>query len=714
MRVAPIIVSLSIVLSLQRAYAEADLHDLVTARCQTGSKALEDSLADAKIVAGAAQRDLTLAQEALAQARTAAAQAEQAERVAKAQGAADASHRKVDKAARDASAFHDLCDVPRVDWEKVKGRQFPRQYYAAQFQVDVCGDLLRIKLDDDAGVTIERLCGSPSTHETAGLNVASAGIDLVGGLGGLLEAEAKREVLEYLLSRLGKAFCEFSIPIDVPKAGAADKPEAGLAIVMKVWFANSCNAMLPNGSLEVDAFSFGGLKAAFKADVRLLPQNIARTGQRWLQAHWPNGLYYAVAIGVVAEILFDISQNKKPLEILDDLAGKADAALKGKVTCDLTAKAKITKECVAILGFEIAREAATHAKDRNPPIAAILGDALDRFCTDYGAKGLTQDGTCVVSKDGYEAWHQRLLAIYRAMRQLVDLDKAMASAGDNAFHAEISKRAAPELARALRSCLDAIAAAMEAALPDEKQRISDDMVVLDLGFDVFDAFVGDDLAGLRKALLAILDSKMIKDKSRVKKILRPLTVVVSLATAKDRAEVKDILQDVVSASGSYKLKYGAPAPIIALNGFVGFFVGREIRLHSRNADGTRHDPFREFAPLGPAVPVGVDVSLLSGGEGLKFWKPGDAFHVGITVTAIDPLALTVSTKDTLSAEWKTLFEPGLYVRVGLWRTPFTILAGANYRWGRHSDAMCGSERCYDGAFQIGAFVSADVPLLILR
>ena len=62
--------------------------------------------------------------------------------------------------------------------------------------------------------------------------------------------------------------------------------------------------------------------------------------------------------------------------------------------------------------------------------------------------------------------------------------------------------------------------------------------------------------------------------------------------------------------------------------------------------------------------------------------------------------------DTLSADWKTLFEPGLYVRFGVLHSPLTIAIGANYQWARRSDEMCGRDRCYDGAFQFGALLSS--------
>jgi hypothetical protein len=602
-------------------------------------------------------------------------------------------------------ADNDLC---RIDWTQEKPLQYPPRYYVVVKNVNICPDLTQLKVSDDDKTAVDRLCGQSATHETSGLSPSSIGIDLVLGLGDLLEAEAKDEALEFLLSRLGTTFCHHSITID--KASKA-RPE--LKIDMNVWFAKSCAAMLPNDAVDVDAFNFGALKTAFKEDLNDLPSNIAHVAQGWFAVHWPDGIYYVVALGVVVDIMYDLYQSKKPLEILNELGDRVDNALKGKATCDLTSKSSITKECIVILAFELTRTIANEAA-KKPPIAAMIEDALVKFCKDYGAAGSKDDSKCVISGADYEALHQSLLEVYRAARRLLDLDKALSAMSTDSPRNETSKRSAPEWVRALRQLVDAVGASLKRALPGEQDKIGDDIGLLDIAFDAFDSVVNEDPAALRKALLAALQSKMVNKRLNGDTV-HAITVIVSLATAKDRGEVKDILKDVTAPVGSYKMKYGAARPVIALNGFVGFFVGEEIRLHSRNSDGTHHDAVTDLAPLKLAAPIGLDVSLVSGGACLKFWESGNCYHLGITATAIDPLALAVSTKDdTVSADWKTLFEPGLYVRLGLFHSPFTILAGANYQWSRRSNEMCGGDRCFDGAFQIGAFLTADVPLLVIH
>lgn len=616
-------------------------------------------------------------------------------------------------------AFQELCLSHRIDWARLQGQQYPRQYFLVQYGIDVCADLqlIRVTADIDMQETVAGVCGTQTTRETGATGFAGAGIEIVLGLGDLLQAEARQEALEYLLERIGKRFCRFSFTIDLPepRPDTPAVPDARHVIAMAAWFPNSCAVMLPDGAIDVEAFTFGALKAAFKQDVRALPQNIAVPAQAWIEHHWPGGESYVASVGAAMYVLYDVLQGKTPLEMLNDLGDKADDRLKGKLKCDLTTRSKISKECVLVLGLDLARAAATdYTRDRATPPSRIIGDALDRFCADHGASGLQDGGACAVARDDYEHWHARLLAIYRAIKRLQDLDKTIATMSSEATHDEVSKRVASDLVHAVRHLLDALAAAVADALPEDRVKITEDFALLGLAFDAFDAVVADDPAALGRTLVAVLGSKMGR-KRLPPELVHALTVVVSLATARDREEVKSILKDVTAPVGTYRRKYGAESPIISINGFVGFLVGQELRLNSRGPDGTPRDAVTAAAPFKLAAPVGVDFSLASGGGCFAFWRPGTCNHVGIIATLIDPLALAVSTKDdTVSADWKTLFEPGVYVRFGVLHSPFTIAIGANYQWARRSDELCGRDRCYDGAFQFGALLSADVPLFVLR
>src|SRR5678816_2899782 len=174
------------------------------------------------------------------------------------------------------AAFQDLCLSHKVDWARLQGKQYPRQYFMVQYGIDVCADLQLIRVTADIDMQ--------DTRETGATSFAGAGINMVLGLGDLLQAEAKQEALEYLLERIGKRFCQYSFTIDLPepRTDTGAVPDPRHVIAMSVWFKNSCAVMLPDGAIDVEAFTFGALKAAFKQDLRALPAHIAVPAQAWV------------------------------------------------------------------------------------------------------------------------------------------------------------------------------------------------------------------------------------------------------------------------------------------------------------------------------------------------------------------------------------------------------------------------------------------------
>src|SRR5262245_49118874 len=188
------------------------------------------------------------------------------------------------------TAYQDLCLSHKVDWGRLQGKQYPRQYFFVQYGIDVCADLqlIRVTADIDMQETVAAVCGTQTTRETGATSFAGAGINVVLGLGDLLQAEAKQEALEYLLERIGKRFCQYSFTIDLPepRADGGAVPDPKHVIAMSVWFKNSCTVMLPDGAIDVEAFTFGALKAAFKEDLRGLPALISVPAQAWIDRHW--------------------------------------------------------------------------------------------------------------------------------------------------------------------------------------------------------------------------------------------------------------------------------------------------------------------------------------------------------------------------------------------------------------------------------------------
>lgn len=604
-----------------------------------------------------------------------------------------------EKAATTAGARADLAakrvlqaELCKTDWARYEGKQYPLNFIL-KFHPDVCAQLKALGSNDDRAST-DDLCAGASFR--AAPSFGAVGINLVLGLGDLLQAEAKQEVLDYLLEQVGKKFCNY-------KQGD---------IELRKWFTHTCDVLFPPGagsSIDAATFNFGDLKDAFNQDLQALPGNIGSAAYARIKQRWPGADPYLAAAGALLVISFELIEHKKPGQIFEDLGAAADRATT-EVRCDLTnpddaEQKKNRKACAALLLFQLARTGAkAYSLSGAPHLSVIIQDGLITFCEVHGVTGKTASGDCVIDATHYEEWHTRLLEFWRAAKRMIDLQVSLDLAARVALPAELSKRAGPEIVADFRELVRTFSNILEAVSPADKDHIAEDAALVDLVLDVYEALVSDDPAALRKGLLGLLASPIIGAKLSPA-TARAITAVISLATAKDRTEVNDLLAELVAPVGSYKSKYGADHVVVTINGFVGFFAGGEYRMGVHSSEGAAMDPVRAYAPLKLAAPVGLDVTL---------WSSRNA-HLGVFVSAIDPLALDVSDDHgTLHADWLTLFAPGAYVRVGGFRSPFSIAVGASYQVGRRSVDSCGAARCFDGALQFGAFLSADVPLLSLR
>ena len=580
----------------------------------------------------------------------------------------------------------------KIEWAKYVGSQFPIGFLD-KIDPGFCKQLRGVA-DVNKTAIAEEFCAGVTTRSSGGLGTAA--INLVLGVGDLLQAEAKQEVLDYLVEQLARRFCSY-------QHGDID---------LKKWFAHTCGKLVPPAGKDgpdAEGFDISEIKAAFEEDARELPGYVGKVAHEWLLKRWPSADPYIGVAGALVLIGFDLHKHKKPGEIFEHLGKTADDASKS-LRCDLTlgdddaAGKPNRKACAGLLLFQLARTGAkAHAQTETPKLSVIIQDGVTAFCGVHGVDGKQKNGDCVIAPAHYAEWHARLLEFWRAARQMIDLQRSMDNAR-NTLPGELNKRAAPEVVKALRELVRTFSSVLQSVSPAEKDHIAHDTEVVDLCFDVYAALVESDPAALRKGLLGLLKSPVLSDKLPAR-TARAITVIVSLATAKDRAEVKDILSDVVASSSSYKAKYGADHVVVTFNGFVGFFLGGEYRLGSRATSGAGIAPVWKRAPFRLAAPLGFDFTLAS-------WRK---WHTGMFVSLVDPLALDVSDAGgTLHADWPTLFVPGLYLRLGAWRSPFALTVGGNYAVGRRSQAMCGSERCFDGAVQLGVTLSVDVPMFGLH
>lgn len=606
---------------------------------------------------------------------------------------------ELDKATQDATAATDALTTKRnheaalckTDWSRYAGKQYPVGFIA-KLDPEICPQLEALSgLDQRSDA--DELCKGSQNRSAPGFGTAA--VNLVLGVGDLLQAEAKQEILEYLVEQIGKQFCGY-------KRGDIDFAK---------WFAHTCGKLFPANAKDSDSdrLDIGDIKAAFNQDLKDLPGYAGAVAYAWIKQRWPGADPYIAAAGVLFLIAFDLAKHDKPSEILEHLGTTADAQTK-HVLCDLTdpdgaEQQRNRKACAALLLFQLARTGAkAYGQSDAPRLSVVIEDGLIAFCAVHGVDGKKQHGDCVIEPKHYDEWHTRLLEFWRAAKQMIELQRSMDAAKRSTLPAELSKRAAPEIVAALRELVRTFANILEAVSPAETSHIAQDAALVDIGLDIYQALVAQDPAALRKGLLGLLDSPVVGGKLSAR-TARAITIIVSLGTAKDRAEVKEILSDVVASSSSYKAKYGADHVLVTVDGYVGFFAGGEYRLQARSSAGLAIGPVRAFAPLRLATPIGLDLTL---------WSRPKA-HLGLFFSAIDPLALEVSDAGgTVHADWATLFVPGAYVRVGAWRSPLSLAVGVNYAAGRRSSEICGTERCFDGALQFGAFLSADVPLFSLR
>jgi hypothetical protein len=604
-------------------------------------------------------------------------------------------------------------------WQPYVDQQLPQQFFKIAMGVDPCQKKagLSTLVEPEDAADLAKLCGGKRTHLVAAETFDNLGVNLVLGLGDLLQEEAKQEIIDFLIEQVGHRFCEVEIPIG----------SKGTKITFLEWFAQSCKAMFPNGldgSVEAEAFSFGALKTAFRGDLEALPKLLGPMLTDWLDSRWgANAKVYAATVGVLLYVIFEYGiQHKTPFEIVKEIGDRAHTtpALTA-IKCNFTTgQNNVNKECIAALLFELAYTTAIDLhQDSTTPLATLTGDTLVAFCKIHGpTEELKEGGTCAISPSDYAVWHTRLKQFYRAIKHLLDLTNTMINLTSSEPPREVARKIAPDLVDGLRGVLDTFADIAE-HLPSvstaDATQIKDDAAVMDAAVDTFDAIVSDDPGAFSKAVLELVGSKLVA-KHLSSAETHAFTVVAALATAKDRTAVRDILKGVAAPVGTYKMKFGGDHVVITLNGLVGFFVGGEWTVRNKLPDGSSGDSLRsKHLPFKLSAPVGFDMTFTSGLACWHLGQPGSCYNIGATVTLLDPFALAISTaNDTISADWKTLLEPGLYLRIGLFKSPLAVLIGGNYQPGIRSPDTCGGSRCFQGAIQLGALLSADVPVFILH
>jgi hypothetical protein len=197
-------------------------------------------------------------------------------------------------------------------------------------------------------------------------------------------------------------------------------------------------------------------------------------------------------------------------------------------------------------------------------------------------------------------------------------------------------------------------------------------------------------------------------------VLRYAEVLAELAVAKDSDEAKHVIVAAAVPVGSWRAKREPGKVTFAINGYLGFQVGREW-LGSADLPRAPSWSYGLFAPIGieasrglgkTAGSIGVLLTLLDLGALLQFRSESSDAEVSNGTS-------TVRTERAPAYTFKEVFSPGLFLRYGLGQVPVVFGVGASITPElRRVTVIENNTRRDLPAFHVGVFVSL-VDLTIL-
>jgi len=147
--------------------------------------------------------------------------------------------------------------------------------------------------------------------------------------------------------------------------------------------------------------------------------------------------------------------------------------------------------------------------------------------------------------------------------------------------------------------------------------------------------------------------------------------MASVATAKNSNEVESAIESFALPVGSSRIKRVSDFNV-SLNAYVGLFVGYE---KIRGVDGSGF----KLNTYGITAPIGVSASC---GHHILFFKSGHEWSTSLFLSLIDLGAVTAfRVKDTITSQvptiqLKDIFSPGMFLSLGIPKTPLSINLGA--------------------------------------
>jgi hypothetical protein len=506
-------------------------------------------------------------------------------------------------------------------------------------------------------------------------------VAVVGGLQTFLVDRAKGEALNYAVAQLkGKLCTKYSS-----------------------YLPTTC-ALLSEKDLELDDATLLSFKRTLQDDFALLPLVIFQqlppaknADEAALRLFTLSGLNTLVAVATSS-----LPPKSIPARwVQENKDGYAKLTM--KLTCELGGRA-MPGACWALLMPELGKAAVDLGGDWAPEnVAVAIEQAAISFCQTYGPLGKQENGACLLTDpDQFETVLSNFQELGLATARFAELQQSIDRlAKQGTPPAEIAARLLPEYAGAFELWGAAFKKVLPAgeALDANVKRVAVALRAIDAAaardYPTFVATVADAVRpGQPFADVIPLPTQVIEG----------LSFGARLAIAKTPADAKKVFEDAAAPLGSYKVKYDRETYTFTVNAFVGPFVGGGLRFKSE----ARTKSTLAFRPL--SAPLGIDWTAPS-------WKLA---HVGLMLSVIDPFAAGTIDSNSKAAEldWGAIFTPGLFLRVGIGGSPFTVLVGGAAQPLAKSSDTCttsnGATPCWKGQLQFGGAVAIDVPLVVLH
>lgn len=526
------------------------------------------------------------------------------------------------------------------------------------------------------------------------LSGGALALNVIAGLQEFLLDRAKAEASTYAVDELGARLC----------AKADETKNTDDQNFVRSLFVSTC-AVVQGGDFEINEAMLRRLRRALLDDLTLLPGKLLDHYQlRHARDLSPDQLAGLLLARSLIEVVVAVIEGERSVSEMSELWRDETRERYQKLEADQQLRCSLKAQpfaawCVGLLVPHLSvavSDVASGPRQTPEQIAAAVERAAVRYCEIYAPDVDRAHGACLLAPE-YQQHRAQLEALARAAHRLVELERvAEALRQSSAPPSEIAAKVLPELALALDALVE--------HLP-EQTRASAGVAIMALRASA--AMVARDYVGATASFVRTAGTSHTLGNSKVPAgVVRSLEFGARLASAKTSDEAKAAIEEEALPLGSYKVKYDRSDWTISVNAHVGTFIGAQWQFQQQPGEGEDGIAAR---PL--SAPLGLDFSAPS----------SKAAHFGLLLALVDPFAAGTVDKsgDAQDLDWGALLNPGLYARVGIGGSPFTLLGGVGWQPLTRSPDDCprasgGPVPCWKGAAQLGLALAVDVPLLRLR